>query len=349
MNKANSMRLSGTTEDQNMVNIFNVLSRDEEKYSPLPTEGFEKGWRQPKFIPTQAYDRALAKERMLIPRLGGRSKRAQLGSIEESWGNDKPKSQHKQQDRSISWANIDGKEEKQEQEQFEERKGMFELDEDPPSRNVSPFREEELEEEEDDAQEPFSGEGIQRWEEREFERKKQEFLIQARRGTKYDGGRNSEDEYGKKGNRRTAYHQDIPDTVSRRTRNHLHAFDYDHQRTQDFSSYYDEASEIQNMESISQIYCKNEKDCSKDIEDSYNSKAKDPVIRDFAARSAIRETDVHAGRQFANEGEEVRHIKEKSQASGNSKLEQPPDHLYTQADDYKIWLKRLERGKVKRR
>ncbi|OCF33835.1 hypothetical protein I316_04547 [Kwoniella heveanensis BCC8398] len=78
--------------------------------------------RWPRFIPGPAYDHALAKERMMGPALGGRSKKAQLGSIEESWG---PLPQSAAEDR----------------ERCEGFKGMFELEEDPPSRNVSPFRE----------------------------------------------------------------------------------------------------------------------------------------------------------------------------------------------------------------
>ncbi|WVF69581.1 hypothetical protein IAT40_004359 [Kwoniella sp. CBS 6097] len=77
--------------------------------------------RQPRFIPGPAYDHALAKERMMAPTFGGRSKKAQLGSIEESWG-PLPKSE-------------------EERAKCEGFKGMFELEDDPPSRNVSPFRE----------------------------------------------------------------------------------------------------------------------------------------------------------------------------------------------------------------
>ncbi|OCF58576.1 hypothetical protein L486_03063 [Kwoniella mangroviensis CBS 10435] len=117
---------------------------------PAPYEDYEPGWRQPKFRPGVGYEKALAKERMLQPQIGGRSKKAQLGSIEESWGSGEPKR---------VWLGEE-----------EERKGMFELDEDPPSRNASPFREEEDEVNDED----------------KIRMKKEEFLAYARRGTNYE-------------------------------------------------------------------------------------------------------------------------------------------------------------------
>ncbi|WRT64565.1 uncharacterized protein IL334_001497 [Kwoniella shivajii] len=114
------------------------------------TSEYVRGWRQPKFQPTQAYDKALAKERMLAPAIGGRSKKAQLGSVEESWGSPAPPL-------PSQLALAEGE---------EERKGMFELVQDPPSRNVSPFKEDD--------------------EELLIKKKKEEFLTNARRGTNYE-------------------------------------------------------------------------------------------------------------------------------------------------------------------
>ncbi|WVQ98268.1 hypothetical protein IAU59_005391 [Kwoniella sp. CBS 9459] len=107
--------------------------------------GRQGHWRPPRFVPGPAYDHALAKERMMAPAFGGRSKKAQLGSIEESWG-PLPKS-------SEEAARCEG------------YKGMFELEEDPPSRNVSPFRE---------------------MAEIEFEKSLEEAWERARRGTEFD-------------------------------------------------------------------------------------------------------------------------------------------------------------------
>lgn len=74
------------------------------------------GWRQPKFRPSAKYEEAAARERLRPPTLGGKSKKDQLGSVNESWGP------------------ID--------EEGEKVYGMFEIERDPPSRSTSPFKEE---------------------------------------------------------------------------------------------------------------------------------------------------------------------------------------------------------------
>ncbi|WVQ80224.1 hypothetical protein IAT38_002329 [Cryptococcus sp. DSM 104549] len=86
------------------------------------TSDFARGWKQPRFQPGPAYEKMMAKERMLPPKLGGRSKKDLLGSINDSWGP------------IDEFADLD-----------EERRGMFEILEDPPSRSTSPFKEVEEE------------------------------------------------------------------------------------------------------------------------------------------------------------------------------------------------------------
>ncbi|KAK8847613.1 hypothetical protein IAR55_005472 [Kwoniella newhampshirensis] len=78
-------------------------------------EQLERSWRQPRFQAGPIYEKMLARDRMLPPKLGGRSKKDSLGSIDASWG-PTPKLTE------------------------EERKGMFEILEDPPSRSTSPYK-----------------------------------------------------------------------------------------------------------------------------------------------------------------------------------------------------------------
>ncbi|WWC59693.1 uncharacterized protein I303_102255 [Kwoniella dejecticola CBS 10117] len=161
--------------DNNLDRFKGLKVRDTSMSGTLfqPYDYFERGWKQPRFIPSSAYDRQLAKERMLTPQIGGRSKKAQLGSIEESWGSG-PK---------VSWLG-----------EAEERKGMFELEEDPPSRNISPFREVEEgdnagTQDEDAMEGPMEALALEQ-ENRdpriEIEKKRQEFLANARRGTNFE-------------------------------------------------------------------------------------------------------------------------------------------------------------------
>ncbi|WWC68161.1 uncharacterized protein I206_102084 [Kwoniella pini CBS 10737] len=158
----------------NEINLdqFKRLNIDKNIKDKQPYEYIEPGWKQPRFKPSEAYDKALAKERMLAPQIGGRSKKAQLGSIEESWGNG-PR---------VPWLGED-----------EERKGMFELDEDPPSRNVSPFIESE---ENEDPMEASAVEEEDKNSQVEIERKRQELLVNARRGTTYEFSENMKDFFG---------------------------------------------------------------------------------------------------------------------------------------------------------
>ncbi|KAI9636181.1 uncharacterized protein MKK02DRAFT_44884 [Dioszegia hungarica] len=83
---------------------------------PIP-----RGWNQPVFRPGRRFQEIEARERLLPPALGGRSKKDQLGSVNASWG---PLG-----------------------EQGTKVYGMFEIEQDPPSRSTSPFKEEADEEE----------------------------------------------------------------------------------------------------------------------------------------------------------------------------------------------------------
>lgn len=74
------------------------------------------GWRQPKFRPSSKHEEAAARKRLRPPTLGGKSKKDQLGSVNESWG-------------PIG-------------EEGEKVYGMFEIERDPPSRSTSRFTEE---------------------------------------------------------------------------------------------------------------------------------------------------------------------------------------------------------------
>ncbi|WVW78208.1 hypothetical protein I302_100159 [Kwoniella bestiolae CBS 10118] len=312
---------------------------------PEPYEDFERGWRQPKFHPGPAYERALAKERMLGVPIGGRSKKAQLGSIEESWGTGVPKR---------VWLGEE-----------DERKGMFELDEDPPSRNASPFREEEVGQE-------------------EIEAKKEEFLANARRGTKFEkmnstldffeGGKMSvesrrefEDLVSKAGSqsdgknsvsrrRRStheidhesvhslvkhdteAYYRDGPrsgsfdqgrdGSKSRSKRMSFHAFEYNHQRSQNPHR----RSQGEDPNHVDDDYPTNQTNRN----NHYSSTTQDafrPHSDNHGSPSRIL-TDprpVHTLRRYPDP------------TPGNH------ESKYHQSQDYEIWLKRLRAGKGKRR
>ncbi|WWD00825.1 hypothetical protein V866_007763 [Kwoniella sp. B9012] len=289
-----------------------------EQSFPAPYEDYEPGWRQPKFKPGVGYEKALAKERMLQPQIGGRSKKAQLGSIEESWGSGGPKR---------VWLGEE-----------DERKGMFELGEDPPSRNASPFREEEEERlEEEHAEE-------------KIRLKKEEFLANARRGTTYEKMKAPKDffEGGKQSveaKREIEHLTQIArggseDPLSGRTvhsrdqeivyplvrnsnatpyngasrRMSFHAFEYDHSRSQNPLTQYD-----------------NENRADDDGPDNQE-----------------HATDHHERFQAGNP------------ASASGRLPQPvrlttlPNQAgvtgrYHQSDDYKIWLKRAQAGRGRRR
>lgn len=68
-------------------------------------------WRQPVYHPTSRKEEMIARDRMRPLPLGGKSKKDALGSVAESWG------------------------------PIESRPyGMFEIEDDPPSRSTSPFR-----------------------------------------------------------------------------------------------------------------------------------------------------------------------------------------------------------------
>ncbi|WVR04803.1 hypothetical protein IAU60_001815 [Kwoniella sp. DSM 27419] len=113
------------------------------------------GPRFARFVPGKAYEKALARERMLVPLMGGRSKKAQLGSVAESWG---PWPQRAD-------SQDGGQYEKGVPEGQVQMKGMFELEEDPPSRSTSPFKEEMA---------------------AEIELRRAEAWVRARRGTRYE-------------------------------------------------------------------------------------------------------------------------------------------------------------------
>lgn len=74
-----------------------------------------RGWQQPRFTPGHLYEELMARDRLKPPTLGGRSKKDQLGSVNESWG------ELGQEGPKIY--------------------GMFEIERDPPSRSTSPFKE----------------------------------------------------------------------------------------------------------------------------------------------------------------------------------------------------------------
>ncbi len=73
------------------------------------------GWRQPKFQPDPSWDSMRAQERKRPPKLGGRSKKELLGSVADSWA------PVEKDDGSRPY-------------------GMFEIEEESPSRSASPTR-----------------------------------------------------------------------------------------------------------------------------------------------------------------------------------------------------------------
>jgi hypothetical protein len=102
-------------------------------------------WRQPRFQPIEKRcDEMAAKARMLPPVIGGRSKKDQLGSVSDSWG-------------PVA----------------ERTYGMFEIEDDPPSRSASPFKDE--------------GGKVMLDREDEINAAKIKSLLLARAGTVYDG------------------------------------------------------------------------------------------------------------------------------------------------------------------
>ncbi|WWD07428.1 hypothetical protein V865_005526 [Kwoniella europaea PYCC6329] len=288
-----------------------------EQSFPAPYEDWEPGWRQPKFKPGVGYEKALAKERMLQPQNGGRSKKAQLGSIEESWGSGGPKR---------VWLGEE-----------DERKGMFELDEDPPSRNASSFREEEEGLEEEDAEE-------------KIRMKKEEFLANARRGTTYEkmkaprdffeGGKQSVEarreiehltQIARGGSEdpfsgRTVHSRDqevvypsvrnysAPPRNGETRRMSFHAFEYDHSRSQNPLTQYNNEHRADDDMPNNQEYT---------IDHHGRIQGGDP----FSSSGR----PFHPGRQAIVP----------NQAADKGR--------YHQSDDYQIWLQRAQAGSGRRR
>ncbi|RXK39193.1 hypothetical protein M231_03550 [Tremella mesenterica] len=88
-------------------------------------------WRRPQFHPSQSIEELEARRRMRPPKLGGRSKREELGSAEESWLESEP----------ITLPTLPSLTSIGENVLNSGRKGMFQIEDDPPSRSTSPFKE----------------------------------------------------------------------------------------------------------------------------------------------------------------------------------------------------------------
>ena len=112
--------------------------------------GWEPDWHQPRFEPSPEYEDVQARSRLRPPPLGGLSHKDKLGSVSESWGHP-----------------------------TEKVYGMFEIQEDPPSRSTSPFRDESAEMFEDKVDTKARNRQM-------VKETKEEFLEVARLGTGYE-------------------------------------------------------------------------------------------------------------------------------------------------------------------